>query len=84
MVWDLSQGQALVPTACSLLDTSNNSACTPVHARFVELKIKLDAAENKNPQKKFSEKHANWIQLIVAAMMIVFNLQHLLIVYGEG
>lgn len=66
------------------LETSNNSVCTVVHARFGKLMIKLGAAENKNPQKKFSEKHANWFQLIVATMMTVFNLQHLLMVYGEG
>lgn len=66
------------------LETSNNSVCTVVHARFGKLMIKLGAAENKNPQKKLSEKHANWFQLIVATMMTVFNLQHLLMVYGEG
>lgn len=53
------------------LETSNNSVCTLVHARFVKLMIKLGAAENKNPQKKFSEKHANWFQLIVVTMMTV-------------
>lgn len=53
------------------LETSNNSVCTLVHARFVKLMIKLGAAENKNPQKKFSVKQANWFQLIVATMMTV-------------
>lgn len=73
-----------LPLPAPLIETSNNSACTLVYARFVELMIKLGAAENTNPQKKFSEKHANWIQVVVAAMMIVFNLQCLLIVYGKG
>lgn len=53
------------------LDTSNNSMCTLVHASVVKLMIKSGAAENKNPQKKFSEKHANWFRLIVATMMTV-------------
>jgi len=47
------------PLPAPLLETSNNSACNPVHAKFVELMIKVGAAENKNPQKKLSEKHAN-------------------------
>lgn len=45
--------------------------------------IKLKAAENKNPQKKFLENNMQ-IELTVAAMMTVFNLQHLLIIYGKG
>lgn len=71
------------PLPAALLETSRNSACALVYARFVEVMIKLKAAENKNPQKKFLENNMQ-IELTVAAMMTVFNLQHLLIIYGKG
>lgn len=64
------------------LDTSNNSMCTLVHARFVKLMIKSGAAENKNPQKKFSEKRK--LISVNCGYHDDCNLQPLLIVYGEG
>lgn len=58
-MWDPSQGEAVVPTAAPPLDTSNHFAHTLIYARFLQLMMKSGAAGNKNPQKKFSEKHAN-------------------------
>lgn len=71
------------PLPAPPLETNNHFAHTLIYARFLELMMKSGAAENKNPQKKFSEKHANWILLIVAVTTTVFNSQHLLIVHGK-